>query len=56
MLQGIAAAVMLGGLIVGSQQWAGHAGGILRTPFEASFGTADSVYPAASQAAVETGG
>ena len=55
-LQGIAAAVMLGGLIVGSQQWAGHAGGILRTPFEASFGTADSVYPAASQATVETGG
>jgi flagellar biosynthesis protein FliR len=55
-LQGVAAAVMLGGLIVGSQQWAGHAGGILRTPFEASFGTADSVYPAASQAAVETGG
>ena len=55
-LQGVAAAVMLGGLIVGSQQWAGHAGGILRTPFEASFGTADSVYPAASQATVETGG
>ena len=55
-LQGIAAAVMLGGLIVGSQQWAGRAGGTLRTPFEASFRTADSVYPAASQATVETGG
>ena len=56
LLQGIAAAVMLGGLIVGSQQWAGHAGEILRDPFEASFGSADSLYPAVSQGVVETGG
>ena len=56
LLQGIAAAVMLGGLIVGSQQWAGHAGEILRTPFEASFGSAGSAYPAVSQGAEETGG
>ena len=36
-LQGIAAAVMLGGLIVGSQQWAGNSGEYLRAPFEAAF-------------------
>ncbi|HBU38172.1 MAG TPA: hypothetical protein DEB70_10270 [Planctomycetaceae bacterium] len=56
LMQGIAAAVMLGGLIVGSQQWAGHAGEILREPFEASFGSADSAYLAVGQGAVETGG
>ena len=54
-LQGVAAAVMLGGLIVGSQQWAGHAGDILRGPFEATFETADSIYPAPSRGGVETG-
>ncbi len=54
-LQGIAAAVMLGGLIVGSQQWAGHAGGILRTPFEATLETTDSIDPATIQGGVETG-
>ena len=55
-LQGVAAAVMLGGLIVGSQQWAGHAGDILRTPFEATLETTGSIDPATSQGAVETGG
>jgi len=55
-LQGIAAAVMLGGLVVGSQQWAGHAGEILRTPFENSFGVAGGLGSAASEDAVEAGG
>ena len=54
-LQGIAAAVMLGGLVVGSQQWAGHAGEIIRTPFENSFGTPEALGPAASEDVVEKG-
>ncbi len=40
-LQGIAAAVMLGGLIVGSQQWAGNSGEYIRAPFEATFELSD---------------
>jgi hypothetical protein len=32
---------MLGGLIVGSQQWAGNSGEYIRAPFEATFELSD---------------
>ncbi|MDA7885947.1 flagellar biosynthetic protein FliR [Pirellulales bacterium] len=55
-LQGIAAAVMLGGLIVGSQQWAGNSGEYLRVPFEATFELSDPVIDQAALSSFEKEG
>ena len=47
---------MLGGLIVGSQQWAGNSGEYLRVPFEATFELSDPVIDQAALSSFEKEG
>lgn len=50
LLQGIAAIVLLGGLIVGSQQWSGEVGQIMLRPLETTFESVS--HPAATRSSL----